>query len=672
MVGTPSLFLVRDLVTERLSQQPQDKLQTALQHINAEPAYSYLGALGVNLFDFVPATPPGLIDPTDSGRRYDAHAAIWRELFTILSDPNAQDDPERNILSVLRRVRALIRQISDIADEEDLLKFVPLQDDMERFEDDQEIIEDFIPRLTNDAVFAPIFDLITIASRPFAAVEEGENLVAPDLWAVRDHLSAFRTGAFAERLVTRAQEVFDATGDRRFLAYAYGFKMSYCGKATGSPFISSIVGSVPRLHWWRTRWIERFVDAWAWGFYDPGKPDALEDGSEDFQNWRSLCNAELHKRIELGDLAGANPIEVMQSTVLNRPLPDALPEDFRSFIVEAVRDIYGDDGALALVTERRVNDAVVWSWLTLWFTTSADSLGCNPPPPLSIEDGTAFFDPSTADPFEMDDDAGDDADEDAPNPLDVEPEPAPNMKKSVCGAILAVLGVVALGLLGLLPALAAIAGGIVLIVTGVKDINWPVLRRDLYVVKWYLYNALDGMNRMLVFGGLAHPFSMELDDAELRLEAPNLDSPPCGFPAGPSLFTATSTDLFPNEIWDADNLLQSWICPAAIHATGMETPPAVGFSGVGTPDLFIDRPSDPDIAGLILDHRSFPAPASWPDPGAPNIYASAVDNAIDVILREGEVPLPDLNLQGDRGIGFHAWEFADATYQLPLQIDLAS
>ena len=75
MVGTPTLFLVRDLVAERLSEQQQAKLQTALQHINAEPAYSYLGALGVNLFDFVPTTPPDLTDPTGSGRRYDAHAA---------------------------------------------------------------------------------------------------------------------------------------------------------------------------------------------------------------------------------------------------------------------------------------------------------------------------------------------------------------------------------------------------------------------------------------------------------------------------------------------------------------------------------------------------------------------------------------------------------------------
>lgn len=290
------------------------------------------------------------------------------------------------------------------------------------------------------------------------------------------------------------------------------------------------------------------------------------------------------------------------------PLPAAVPQDFRDFFVDTFQEVYGTDGNLGLVTPERVNDAVVWSWLTLWFTTGADALGCNPQPPLSIEDGTAFFDPSTADPFETPPADGD-MDDDTPNPLDVEPQPDPNLRQTVCGAILAFFGVVASIFYPVLPAIAAVVAGILIAIDGGLNIDWVRLRRDLYVVRWYLYNGIDGLNRMLVFGGLGHPFAYELDDAELRLEVPNLQMPPCGFPAGPTLYTGRRTDIFPAELWDAANPLQSWICPVP---TMPENPTSVGYAANGTPDLFIDAPSDPAEAGLVLDHRSFPEPANWP------------------------------------------------------------
>ena len=50
---------------------------------------------------------------------------------------------------------------------------------------------------------------------------------------------------------------------------------------------------------------------------------------------------------------------------------------------------------------------------------------------------------------------------------------------------------------------------------------------------------------------------------------------------------------------------------------------------------------------------------------------SAVDNAVDVILREDEASLPNLNLQGDRGMGFRAWTFAGQTLTDPVAIQPA-
>lgn len=661
------MLLTHSLILERLSSQPQERLQTAFQHMTAEPIYASIGALGVNLFDFIPSTPAGIPGQDLGDRRLDAYAAIWRELFTILSDPDAQDDPNRNILAVLRRVRSLVTDISEIAEAEALFELAGIRDRLEGFEADREVIENFLPRLSSRELYREIFDLIAVASRPYMAVDVGDTIPEPEIWALRDHVSYFRTGQFAERLLQRGRDRFEADGDRRFLAFAHGFRTAYCTKAVGSPFINSIVGSVPRLHWWRSRWIERFVDSWSWGFYDPAKPEPLDDGTEDFENWRSLCNANLHSRIAIGVLSETDPIEVMQSTVLNRPLPDAVPQDFRDFVVDVFREVYGDAGALGLVTPQRINDAVVWAWLTLWFSTGSDSLGCNPQPPLSIEDGTAFFDPATVDPFETP--SVNPGDEDIPNPLDVEPEPDPNLRKTVCGAILAYLGLVASIFYPTVGAIAAIVGGILLIIDGTANIDWKVLRRDLYVVRWYLYNAIDGMNRMLVFSGLGHPYAHELDDAELRLEVPNLEKPPCGFPAGPTLYTGRRTDIFPASLWDTADPDKSWICPVP---PAPEIPTSIGFAGNGTPDLFIDRLSDPDIAGLVLDHRSFPLPPVWPDPSSQNVFASAVDNAIDVILREDEASLPDLNLQGDRGIGFSAWTFDGITLTDPVAIQPTS
>lgn len=262
MVGTPTHFLIHDLTLERLESQPEEILQTARAHMQAEPLYAALGALGVNLFDFIPVTATA----DASGRRLDAQAAIWRAIFAILVDPIEPDDPNRNVLAVLRRIRTLISDISSAADDESLTQLAALRDRLEEFEEDREVLDAFLPRLGNPALFQPVSTLITTAARPSAAVDTGDPIPDPEDWGLRDHVSAFRTGQFAERLVQRGRERFDADGDRRFLAYALGFRTAYCAKAVGSPFVNSIVGSVPRLHWWRARWIERFVDAWAWGF----------------------------------------------------------------------------------------------------------------------------------------------------------------------------------------------------------------------------------------------------------------------------------------------------------------------------------------------------------------------------------------------------------------------
>jgi len=657
------MFIVRDLVADRLSTAEQSVLQEAFEHLTAEPEYSYFGALGVNLFDFIPSTPLGEDNNEAAGGRLDAYSAIWREMFRILSDEENPEDPNRNILAVLQRARTLINDISEIADDEALFKLAGLQDRIEQVGHDREIIDAFLPKLSNPQLFQNVNDLINEGMGPVAAVEPGAPIPPPEQWALRDHVTAFRTGDFANRLIARAKE----SENPRFLAYAYGFKIAYVSKVVGSPFINSITGSVPRLHWWRGRWIERFVDAWTWGFYDPNRPETEAGESIDFTTWRGLCNAELHKRLALGALSEANPIEVMQQAVLGRPLPEAVPSDFRSFWLETFEEVYGSDGNLGLVTGLRLNDALVWSWLTLWFTTSAGSLGCNPAPPTSIADGTAFFDPASVNPFVPDDDDGD-TESNEGSPLEIEPEFEPDRRRTACGIILAILGFALLGLGSFFTGLSGLAGGILLIIRGEKEIDWKQLRQDLYALRWYLYNSVDGLNRMLLVSGLGHPYPFELDDTETRLNLPQI--PLESFQSGSILYTSRRTGQFPARLWNSDNPMESWVFQPPEHSSNVELPPTVGYGKDGAfPSFFIDdAAANPILNGNILDHREFPPPRSWPDP-MHFVYGNAVDNAVDAILREAEEELLNLNLQGDRGVGFGSWVFSGPTYNPPVTIE---
>lgn len=666
MVGTSTLFTLRDLVVERIDSGGAPNLDEIADVMKAHPDFSYFGALGLGIFDFLPDENP--------------YVRIWREVFELLTFHNVSEEqlaaagvvdteqtPSNTVLSILNRIRSLVSRVSELADDEKLFELGLLRDELEQLAGDDRARFDLFGKLILEGgLLQRIGALIFDNMRP-AATPEGVALLPPTSraipalasWGLRESTYASKTGELADELVHRA----DDSGDDSFRAYAYGFHIAFVGQAVGAPFVNSIIGSTPRLHWWRARWISRHVDAWVWGFYGPGQ--SANAPPFDYASFRSLCNAELHKRVGLGELGGANPHDVMLRAVRDEPLPAALDDAFRTFWIGAFRKVYGEELSFGLVDGQSLNSALVWSWLALWFNTSPQALGCNPPPPLSIADGTAFFDPGTVDPFIPDDAPPPVGDEDAEDPdlLDVEPELEPDKKRTACGVILAILGLFTAIWGPLLIGLGTLVGGVLLVIRGEAEINWKKLRQDLYVVRWAIFNNVDGLQRMLSWAGLSYPKAADLAESNLQVVLPS--APDVDYQSGEILIRSVRRFWdFPARAWTA--LDSDWVRQPSNAAANLEQSTTIGFGEARYPSYFIDDAGNPLSNGSVRDVFTYPPPGSGSS--AFITYGNAVDNCIDSLGRLDE-DLPNLNMHGDRGLGHRTWRFTDNVYQEPVSIE---
>lgn len=185
MAGTVTLFVIRDLFAERLADDSPPELSEVTTVLSNETAFSYFGAVGLNLFDFMPA------DPVDGDQTLTAYADIWRLIFelltlndfspAILEAAGIQDTeqrPDNNVLAILGRMRSLMDQVSDIADDEALFQLAGLEDQLRRAADDGERLELLIEVLEGGALFPTLFERITIGMRP-AATPSGVDPEGP-------------------------------------------------------------------------------------------------------------------------------------------------------------------------------------------------------------------------------------------------------------------------------------------------------------------------------------------------------------------------------------------------------------------------------------------------------------------------------------------------------------
>lgn len=635
MPGIPCHFKILDLTLAKMAGSPG--LAPIHDAIAAEPEFAYLGAIGPAIADFIPGS-----------RAENGYLNIWAEVFSLIGNDMRV---ARGLYPIVRDVRDLLDQLIPIAAAEDKAALTGLQDQLGAITDvgnDLQAIFDQIP-----FIVLPIGAGIMADMRP--AVNVGVNSAVPpsQFWELRNYLHWKKTGDFAKKLIEKAL----AAGDSRFLAYAYGYLVSFAANVAGSPFANSVIGGPYRTQWWRYRWVNNYIDAWVHGSYETGAAMAGDTPNPPYDDWRNLCSADLHKKIALDD---HDPLDLMKRLYDAQPLSDnpVIPESFGQFWHDSFVETYNPPANVGGLVPASFNDAYLMTWLVLWFQTSSDGLGCNsiPPPEPSDDCGE---EPSWVRP-EASDSGGTVT---VPAPPEPEIEGDPDVGKIISGIILALLGLGFLGSGNLVLGGVAIAEGIDQIVEGATEPDWKKLRCDLYWYDLYLFHALNALHEILSVTAFRHPQASDLDvDSTMSQFFPDFVDP---YDSGKNVTKSRVDERFPAKPWSGGF---NWMN----RPTSLENDSTVGYRTVAYPTFFVD-----DAAANPLGNGEVRIGGVWPvrtENGAagakqiPVQFGNVVDNVIDLFTHIDE-EFPNWNLDADRGLAYHTWKFLNDVYLDPVSID---
>lgn len=644
MPGIATKFVVLDRAIERLAASPNPSAQAAAAVMQAHPQYAALGAIGPAIADFLPSDPPAASGPSTPQAPY---ASLWTQVLAIAGGDGSSTDP--GALFVISEFKRLLGLLDHIVADEDLGALKDLQNSgdvaaIDTLADQLKVIvNSLLPRI------ATIGAAITAGMRPAVNVAVGSPVPPAEVWTAREWLFWKHPGRFASALVKRAL----TSGDQRMLAYAYGYLCSVSSDVGFAPFLNSTVGASYRQQWWRTRWVSNYVDCWVHGYYRTPATIAGDTMTPPYGQLAALCDAKLHERLTLAPM---DPTAVMAGMRQGDPFPSVLPGEFSDYWMSAWQDAYGPPTVGTRFRKAALNGAFCMTWMSLWFQTSGDVIGCAPPPPGGPP-GNCGSAPSWVDP-NVPGDPGDGS-----GPAVPKPESDPDVGEIVSGVILAVLGIASLFFGGGAAGVAALVGSIALIVDGVTDIDWAKLRCDLYWLRQYLNNGLRALHDLLTLGAFTHPYPGELAIDQTTVQLLGI---PHTFDSGKRL--AKSRPVFPEkliidvhqdrvgqfpaDVWNGD--LGTW----DQMPTGIEDPETTGYLRAEYPPFALD---DSVANPLTADNdvRTGPTgpPAERRVPGSevPVTFANAVDNAVDLILHAGG-EIPDWNLDADRGMAWLTFE----------------
>ncbi len=644
MPGIATQFVVLDRVIDKLAASSDANARHAADVMRAQPAFAALGAIGPALVDFLPSDPPAGAGPATPQAPY---ASLWTQVLAIAGGDGTPADP--GALYVINEFKRLLDKLDQITGDEDLGALQDLQDsgDVAIIETLAQqlktIVDSLLPRV------AAIGAAITSGMRPAVNVDVGNPVPGAEVWTAREWLHWKHPGRFATALVKHALD----SGDERFQAYAYGYLSCVATDVGFAPFMNSVVGSSYRQQWWRTRWVGNYTDAWVHGVYRTPATLAGDTLTPGYANLVPLCRAKLQDRITLVPL---DPVDVMNNLRQGNPFPAALPADFADYWMASWQDAYGPPPLGSRFRKAALNGAYCMTWMKLWFQTSGDVIGCQPPP-AGAPPGDCGPAPSWVDP-NVPGDPGDGS-----GPAVPEPESDPDVGEIVTGVILALLGLASLFFGGGAAGAAAIVGGVALVIDGATEINWAKLRCDLYWLRQYLNNGLRALHDLLTLGAFTPPYPSELAQDSTTIQLLGI---PYTFDSGKRLaksravypeklvgqVEARRTGSFPAKRWDG--ALGTWVQQPG----GVEQPETTGYLRVAYPPFALDDAA----ANPLTADNDVRTGAAWPPgerrvPGTdvPVTFANAVDNAIDLILHAGD-PIPDWNLDADRGLAWLTFE----------------
>lgn len=660
MPGIATQFVVLERTIDKLGASGNPMLEGIAQLMKVNSAFAYLGAVGPSLAGFIPADPPVGTGPSTPASPY---ASLWGIVLGIAGGDGTPTDP--GILYVINEFKRLLDKIEGIVVAQDLGALKDLRDSgevavIEQVADQLKVIVDgMLPRV------AGIGAAITTAMKPAVNVAPGSPPPPPQAWSAREWMFWKHPGRFAQSLVSRAQ----ASGDPRFLAYAYGYLSSFSGCASINPFLNSVVGSGHRQQWWRTRWVGNYADTWVHGFYARPTVMAGDTPNPPYPQWTGLCDAALHDRISLGSI---DPVAVMTGLRQSAAFPSVLPADFSKFWMSAWEDAYGPPPLTSRFRAGALNGAYVMTWMKLWFQTSGLVVGC-PAKSLGAPPSTCGSAPPWVDPNVPGDNGS------GTGPKVPEPESDPDIGEIISGAILAILGVASFIFGGAAIGAALLAAGVGLMVDGAIQIDWDKLACDIFWLRMYLNNGLKALHDLLTLGGFTHPYPSEL---ALDTTTITLLGIPYTFDSGKRL--AKSRPLFPKELTGAlhrepvgsyptkawDGGLGTWTQTPTASSPGVEAPETAAYLVAE----YLSFAVADDIGNPLSSTSDVRTGTSWPPgerhlPGTlvPVTFANAVDNAVDLIGAAGSA-VPDWNLDGDRGMAWLTWQHVGPTISDPMAV----
>ncbi|MGD7186812.1 hypothetical protein ACQCRI_21495 [Ralstonia pseudosolanacearum] len=649
MIGMTTKLAALELLRKRLLSSADANLQSLGHLIDTHPEFCRMGALGTALGDFSPVRLPADAPLGSSGAN--PYVELWKLVFNVFGGDGTTTNP--GLKPVLDKIRTLLDKLDTIAAAEDLDALKAMSGEVDTLNQIATDLNAILVAIKGDGTLANlgivprVVDLIGAHAQPAMVRPRVGGGVGfpPRFWTVRDFLSKRRTGKFARQLWDSAQ----SSGDDRFRAYALGWLSSWSLSAGGASAVASIVGAPYRNQWWRSRFVGNYIDLWSYGYAKVGpRPKPYTD-------WPNLCAQELHKTVELPG-AGFDPVQMMKDLRLGNALGTALPAEFTAWWLNAYETVYGDLGTnRPQMDADKLNDAYAMAWLVLWFQTSRESLGCNAVAPVAPTNcGGA---PPWSNPV-VPGDAG--AGVGGPPPPEIDKKVKPG--NVVCAIILAILGIVAFCFGGWVAGGAAIAGAIALAATA-GTIDWDKFRCSLVWYRFYMYNGLRALHDVMSLGGLVHPYTPELsaDDTAVQL----LSSMPTHIRTGDHIvMSRPGQERYPAVPWDGSGF--TWF----EDATGaLEAPMRVAALAAAYPSGFLDDPANPLGSRSTFDAAPWPFATQGAGMQTPAGFINTVDAMLGWLAAPTGTPLPEHDLDGDRGLGHQNWHFINDDWTNPVNIE---
>jgi hypothetical protein len=451
-------------------------------------------------------------------------------------------------------------------------------------------------------------------------------------------------------------------------AFAEGWSCHLAASVTAEPFVNNIVGGPYRTHWWRNMFVQNYVDAWIFGFVKTPATMAGDEPTPAYVSWASLCGANLQDEFNIGgSLVTPAPtvgvpaaVTAMASgdlTALIATLPGELDE-ISALFDAAIEKTYPAHelalvGATSLPSVGRATfapgvfkSAYIGAFAVYWFLTSGtgpfgnNTLGT--PPPNCGMTAPPFITSGTA-----------------PSPT----QAGLSIPGAVSAAILAILALLSLVEGDVPAALALLAAAMESPV-----VNWDVVACNLFWSQNKLLTEENALRDLLVYLGLAYPPPILLGGTDVNGN------------------TQPATDLSPEP-----NLQQPQTDP-----TG-NVPPTLGVPVTRSNSLRLDDADEYPAAmdttvqnEADLDFLSFPFAASVPTervatsslvppmlypnvvfdtplnnnglmgaggtyPSLQKLLGGSVANAVQVLQADPKEPIPNFNLDADRGYGWLGW-----------------